>query len=434
MIRLVRCPSLLLVLFAFLLGGCGKQEAANDAPVGDAPTTAETGLAANSETPPPAGTTADAAVLAVLDGLRQNNPQALWDFLPTSYQQDVNDTVHEFAEKMDAELWNRVFGTLNKITEILKTKKEFILSHPELQGAEKVDPQQMAANWDGVLELFATLLGSELFQLDELKNIDVGTYLAKTGGSLMRQASILSKLSPDDPFGNQFHQKLADAEVELLESDGDRALVKLTTADPEDEPKDIEFVRVEEKWIPATLAESWDLKMTELKTKMSLAMAPEVISERKVQTLQILDMVDPVLDQLLQAETVEDFHAVVNETVAPGLGLLMLQQGMVSRDTAARSGDPSNESVVVQFTSKLDQASEDALIDKLLDRVDQPDLGLAPPPVATETGTRLEVSPVQDVAAFAKRIDFGKVIDVNVETRTITVELSEPKGDTPGEK
>ena len=81
-----------LLVLVSLFAGCSRNEAA------------------------PVAETADQAVLQVTEGLADGQPQVLWHALPTSYQQDVTDLIHEFGDKMDAELWNRSFGVVQKIT------------------------------------------------------------------------------------------------------------------------------------------------------------------------------------------------------------------------------------------------------------------------------------------------------------------------------
>src|SRR5437763_1628913 len=43
--------------------------------------------------------TPEGAMRALLDGWGKDNPEALWDALPASYQQDINDLVHLAAQR-----------------------------------------------------------------------------------------------------------------------------------------------------------------------------------------------------------------------------------------------------------------------------------------------------------------------------------------------
>ena len=74
----------------------------------------------------------DQTVKNVAQGIVDKKPQVLWEYLPKSYQKDVTDLIHEFAGKMDKELWTKGFTIAQKATRVLQEKKEFILAHPKL--------------------------------------------------------------------------------------------------------------------------------------------------------------------------------------------------------------------------------------------------------------------------------------------------------------
>ena len=42
---------------------------------------------------------------ALLDGWGADNPEALWDALPPSYQRDINDLVQTTARRLHPEAW-----------------------------------------------------------------------------------------------------------------------------------------------------------------------------------------------------------------------------------------------------------------------------------------------------------------------------------------
>ena len=115
------------VLFS---GGCGGPEQETPA------VHSETATPTNSASALTSSETADVAVSTVFKGLWKNKPQVLWEFLPPSYQQDVNNLVHEFADKMDAELWSRSSRFSRRAATLLSTRKRFILDYPTLQQAD----------------------------------------------------------------------------------------------------------------------------------------------------------------------------------------------------------------------------------------------------------------------------------------------------------
>ncbi|MGH7199112.1 MAG: hypothetical protein ACREJB_00800, partial [Planctomycetaceae bacterium] len=85
-------PACLTVLLAFVLAGCGSSESENDDD-------------ARKQPPAESGPAADVAVRTAIAGLRNDRPEALWEFLPPSYRRDVNGVVRTFALHVDEELW-----------------------------------------------------------------------------------------------------------------------------------------------------------------------------------------------------------------------------------------------------------------------------------------------------------------------------------------
>lgn len=434
MARTVNLFSLLTA--ALLLGscGCGSDSDPETAGADAAQQSAEGSQNASSAAEPSEAKPADdpaVAIQNVFRGLKNQQPQAVWEFLPASYQNDVNDVVHDFANQMDADLWSRSFGTLRNITEILKTKKEFIFENAEMKQAEKFDPEMLATNWDGLVGVLSTLVNSEIGDLEQMKNVDVGEYVAQTGGSLVNQLSSLSKLVPGDPF-NSALRDLMETQVDLISSEGDTARVQLTPVDLTQSPREVDMIRLEGKWIPKSLSDGWQTNVSLMKLQIAAGLAPKAIAPRKETMLQTLDVVDQVVDELLEANTAEDFNSVVAQRVLPNLAVLMLMAGMsqsgrpiIDEGDSANSGpeDSSKDTVTLLIRVELDEKSEDRLIGQLLDCVDDPDLGLASAPEVRAGVTSFQISPVSDIAAFAKKLEFLNVVSVDVEERRITVEL-----------
>src|SRR5262249_29787200 len=145
--------------------------------------------------------TADAAIMSVVSGLRENRLGALWDFLPASFQNDLNALLHDFAARMDPEIWNNGVAAARKLARVLKEKQQFL--RPREQAAALERP---ATDWGQVADVLETLLASDLADLEKLKKADAGKLLADTGGQLLAQARAFSKLGPRDFFGQNLDQ------------------------------------------------------------------------------------------------------------------------------------------------------------------------------------------------------------------------------------
>src|SRR5262249_8727373 len=88
--------------------------------------------------------------------------------------------------------------------------------------------------------------------LQQLRSIDMGTMLPGDGPRLM--SDFVTVLESRDE-GASILQNLSQVRVELKNSAGDAATVVFQT--PGSDAREIDFVRVEGKWIPHMLAENW---------------------------------------------------------------------------------------------------------------------------------------------------------------------------------
>jgi len=355
---------------------------------------------------------ADKAVLAAIQGLKQNHLDAIWDFLPESYQKDLNELVHNFAERMDAEFWTRTVAVVRKLTGVLKTKKEF------LRG-----PDQAGTDWASLADILETILDSELADLEKLKKADAGKILAGTGGKILGQLRAFSKLTSNDSFAEDLN-RLSRTEVKLISSTGDTARLKLTATD--EEPRDVDFVRIEGKWIPQSMANEWIENMGEARARLSV-LSPESFAEQKPQYIAILGAVDDVLDKLRATKSRDEFNGVLQESVSTLLPMLAAIAGPPQPpegedDSAAPETPVATEFVTVIIKASLNDAAQDDLRDKLKAVADDRERA-STELTADDESTIIKVGPIEDVEAFVEKIDFLKITGVDAKTRTITATM-----------
>lgn len=344
--------------------------------------------------------TADNAVLAVMEGLNQGHPEVLWDFLPESYQRDLNELVHLFARKMDAELWNKTVAVLRKLVVVLKTKKQFL-----------------AADLTPVANLLETLLAGEAADLEKLKAFDGRLFLAGTGARLIAQ---LRKLLPN------VNNMLDFKKVALVKSQGETATVEITTSFDTTER---EFVRVEGKWVPKDLAEAWLDQIGNAQAVLSVRLSPDNLAEMKTQVLPLLAAVDGVLDHLAAARNQDDFQAGLKEADVQLVPFKALVAGWLmdsgSGPGASAVDEPARdepiEFVTVVVTGMLNDDAQDALRARLNAVADDRDRAESEITADDET-TTIKVGPVGDIEAFSQRLDFLKVTSIDAKARTITAE------------
>jgi len=412
----------LIPLFAFvfivgtlpLLSGCGKP--------------ADPGAQGAAESAKPLGP--DESILAMLNGVNNQQMEAVWNFLPASYQQDVNGIAHEFASKMDPEMYNGTFETGQRLAKLLKDKKEYILKNQMIQGLP-VPPEKMDEFWDPTTNIISALVNSDLSSLDKLKSFDGGKFLSTTGNQLAKSVMALSSLVPQKEGEPSFSEKLKQTKVTVVTTEGETATIKIEA--PGEEPKEEQMVKVEGKWIPKNLADNWDAKMADVRKKLA-DLTPEQVTAQKEQTLAGIKQVNETLAKLENAKSEEEFNKTLSPILAPVAMLapmMMMQLGQQPMMGGPGPGGPSlgenkpadpNQIVTIVIEKKLSNAEQDPIIEQILLSVDDSEQVNIVPMAEGET-TIFKISPVTDVEAFAKKIKFGKPAKVDTKKRSITVEL-----------
>jgi len=92
-------------------------------------------------------------------------------------------------------------------------------------------------------------------------------------------------------------------------------------------------------------------------------------------------------------------------------------------DLSAADPPPADASVTVLIAGRLADDAHDRVADALLELVTDERLALVEPARLEDGMTRIRVSPVPDIEAFASSIDFAEVTAVDAEGRTLTVKL-----------
>jgi len=409
--------SLTLVAALFLIAGCGKDDSSGQK-VGDSPAKSGDGAGPRGASAKnvPAGSAA-AAVLAVVEGLNRNRLDAFWNFLPASYQKDLNNLVHRFAERMDPELWARSVVTLRKLAHVLKEQNEYLVAVRARQ-SEDANPKAMAAEMTAIADLLETLLASDLADLEKLKTVEGDQFLASTGRRLLDQL----QATGHDPFANW--RTLSALNVTQVSSENDSATLAI---DKPGQPEiEYQFARVEGKWIPQSMAANWYETMMQANARLSL-LAPDNLAEDKPQILALLKAIDGVLDQMSAAKSEKEFMAAMaeaEETQKQFLPLIVRFFGQEPADEEETGGSTSEEPVAlvtVVVKGSLDEIAQDDLRDKLKDVVDEG--GLPQMELTSDDETAVyRVGPVSDIEAFARRLDFLKNVRVDANGRVITAE------------
>ena len=262
----------------------------------------------------------DQAVMAVVNGLGENQPQVIWQALPASYQNDVSGLVREFAGQMQDSLWDQIFGAVTKLTRVLDEKRQFVLEHPRVVQQLSKSPNA-EATYDAVVALLKRILSSDISSLQRLSDFDGERFLATTGSQVMAQLGDLAALAPDS---KETLDEISSLSVTLSRTEGERAWVLIEK--PDEKTEEVEFVLVEGKWVPAAMAEGWDSGIADAREQLSqVAVDPAQTAQAGI----VLAVVDGALEGLLVAQTSEEFQASLEGMI--GLAMMGVMGSVASQ-------------------------------------------------------------------------------------------------------
>lgn len=344
--------------------------------------------------------TAEATFQQTLIAFQEGRLDAAYDFLPASFQADVENLVHDFGSRMDAELWSKTFGLVGKFANILKTKKNLILSLDNVKRAPMAE--QIKPHWDAIATGLQDLSTGEISTVEGLKRCNIRKLLGSASGLL--------KGLPLPKFG--------DVSVATVESTDDVATL-LYRESKNGEARQVEFVKVEGKWLPKSIATGWAAGIADAKSRLSDL--SEQLAAIKPDTMRQFDTFSGMLDQLQQAKNADEFNAAAGPLVFAVLfSAKMAEQAIQESALAPRKGN------AVHLT--INRELKDQELTKLKDAVGAAmnDQSIEFEMIANDGKTRCRFTSIPDpqVLIPVLRKHFNSTnVELNSETRTIQVEL-----------
>ncbi|HEY3966079.1 MAG TPA: hypothetical protein VGM05_16080 [Planctomycetaceae bacterium] len=247
----------------------------------------------------PGSATADAALLELVQGLSSNHPDALWDALPPSYQADLNSLAGRFAGRLHPEAW-RWFSLIAKKGEKLVSQYD---AADELR-----EPAERLLEWAA---------SGGIGDLDQLKRPDLGRFLQTRGRLVMGDARLLVTQVLSDPETISVLRDIAGPLLDVFQDpsllqatvksvDGERCVLEIQLPAPQAILADLykvelEFVRVEGKWVPQWLAENWSELMVVAGGMIDQALPAELAQDNFGVIFRYLAQLDAMIEFELAA-------------------------------------------------------------------------------------------------------------------------------------
>ncbi|MFN0055087.1 MAG: hypothetical protein ACKV0T_23180 [Planctomycetales bacterium] len=202
---------------------------------------------------------ADVAVRRVLSGLKENRPEVLWEALPASYQRDLNETLHELARHLPADVWQETLQAIAKFSRLEQASLPYSIDGTITDDGEELqrDSRRLV---EGLVEGVFQAMDAQT-----LENLPTQAQAAKTNVEdlwrqigptilrLFRYAQYRLRQGSEFPLFSE----LFSLQVTLKRQESSIAVVAFQHPDVGIGPVEIEFVNVEGKWVPRSVAAKW---------------------------------------------------------------------------------------------------------------------------------------------------------------------------------
>lgn len=210
--------------------------------------------------------------------------QAVWEFLPPKYQTEVMDIVADLNKRVDPGVWTGITTVFQTGVVALKEQKERFFKHP-ISEHLPISKESLQKGWDPAVAIGEALLDSQLYAPETLKTFDPAAFLATTGAKIIDQLPAVAEASGNSELIDNVKliDSLKTVKASKVSGDENTAVVKIELEGKD--PIDVDFVKVDGKWIPKMLEEQWPTLIQSLKD--AVAMVPAYDASNPDQKKQI---------------------------------------------------------------------------------------------------------------------------------------------------
>jgi hypothetical protein len=254
--------------------------------------------------------TAQQEVATLIAALHEGDAVALWDWLPSTYQHDVETLAHELADRIDAKTYDRACRMVQKLAAIALDKQELVFGNAHITGLLARNPDQATAArtaYGAVFTLLREVGNSDLGSIEGLRAFDGRTFLAGSGKPMLAALFALAKTKGADP-----QRELAQATVHTLQQDDDSARIEVRL--PGKAPEVTTYVHTDGRWLPEPMVQDWTRDVARLRGK--IAAMPKADARFTAQANLALGMLEGYVKRLEDIETQAEFDTLCAEVMA----------------------------------------------------------------------------------------------------------------------
>ena len=266
----------------------------------------------------PSSTTAQEFMDIIVRELKNENPIVLWDALPASKQDQVQEVVKLANTKIEQRTLNLIKKFRTDLLSVLRSKKQFVLNSQVLP----IPPDQrpvLTGSYDSIVGLIEATIPVEWMDSTYLQKTPIRDVLASYTGRLTRKGKELEKSLPSGaPITISAVLTSLNATVETISSK--EAMVTFVALGNPGEPGKLALS--EGRWLPQDLIDNWDQSMTQAARELEGANPKEL----HMLVGQRLLVANGLLGTISTAETQQDFDEQIGQLM--GMAQMMGGGGM----------------------------------------------------------------------------------------------------------
>ena len=227
--------------------------------------------------------------------------------MPPSYQVELRELIGTFCAHMDAEVYDRGFRILKKGVRALKDKQEYFIKSPVALSMPMLE-NLMGNQWNRMVSLLDSIATSDVATLDSLRRMDPGRFLETTGHEVMAISDQMRRQSARASSSNpwqKLREALDTAHVQFQPTGQDQGWLKFGST-TNAALKDVELVRVDGKWLPKLMADTWKIQITKAREGLARLDSPESKKMKPMVSL-VMGAIETAVDSLLRAKSQKEF-------------------------------------------------------------------------------------------------------------------------------
>ncbi len=237
------------------------------------------------------------------------DPSGVWELMPATYRNDINELVRLFAQSVDTLTWGDAVGVIDKLHRLLDEKGEFLINSSLNQNADQ--KEKLALALKEVTPMLKAILASDLCDQSTMKTFDGDRFIQTQYPPLKDRAIAIAELAKETI--PQASQQAGEIERwEVVSEDGDSAIIKVTSPTRNEE---VACRRVGNRWVLDSTAEKWSGDMDKARAMLESLQTPEG-KQSLAQVRQMIMMGSGMLEPMLKAKTQAEFDQAASGLAA----------------------------------------------------------------------------------------------------------------------